>query len=317
MSDTNTLPTPGTIVTRKPSELRVHPLVAATPQLADDDDRFLAIARSIQEGGIRERLKITADNQIADGRHRWRSAKRLKLPEVECIVVSEDEVAQIALDTLVGRRHYNASQRAYAALPLLDAAFEAARLRRIKNLPDVANADDRNARVRFGDKRVEDLEQFCAHAGISLRLIQLARQVSKFFEDETERTITGEDGHPNVDVTFREYFEPRILREEDPIGLGAVLTGIKQILDLEKKAKAGKAHSGGKPKAPERQLALFTTTFTKDLANRYEYWTKFDDDQKEAAITQILPAIEQMPEDLLASLEKRLRAELKRREKAA
>ncbi len=64
-----------TIELRDPADLRVHKLIKDMPQLAEEDQEFENLCESVHETGhLIEPLKITSDNAIVDGRHRWRSA---------------------------------------------------------------------------------------------------------------------------------------------------------------------------------------------------------------------------------------------------
>lgn len=294
---------------RDPKTLRVHPLTKLQPELGDEDPTFLRICRSIQGDGIQEPIKITSEGEIVDGRHRWRGAKRLKLPEVPCVVVPPDEVAGIVLSSLLARRHYTGAQLAYVLTPMIEPAFQEAHRRMLQGKTDPANA------VRRVSKNLED---WASEIGVSVRYLQQAKELHEFFKDSKKRQLTDRDGNTENDITFKEFFEPRLLADQGegkPYGIGGILAGIKQHLDQEAKAAAGKAHTGGKPKELERQLELFTGTFTKDLTNRFEYWNGFDADTKAAAITSIGTAVEKMPDDLLTKLSKRLSAEIKRRKK--
>jgi ParB-like chromosome segregation protein Spo0J len=282
---------------RPTKSLKIHRLIADQAQLADDDAEFGRIVDLIRENGIEFPLKITADGEIADGRHRWRAAKRLKLPEVPCEVVADDEVAGIALRSLIGRRHYSPSQLAYVSFPLLKPAFAEAERRRLAGLKNAGIAlvahSVRNEEKKGSDSAVKSADEWASELAISLRVLQQAREVHELFSDATKRSITDRDGVSADEVTFKEFFEPRLLRSEDPYGLGGVLTAIKQIHDLERKAAAGKAHGGGKPKAVEKQLELFAETLT-DEVKRWEYWRKWDAETRNAHWTRVRTTAERL-----------------------
>lgn len=305
------------IVLRDPRSLKPHPIIASLPKWSADDERLIALAASIQDGGLVEPIKVTVDGLIADGRHRWMATKRLNLDEIECIIVRDEDVATIAMATLLERRHYTPGQRAYLASMLAEPAFKERQKRKLENLRNVVNSNpsalDAHP-MRVEEKRVENLEEFCARMGVSVRTMQQAREIRELFAANPEpRTLTDQFGATEVEVSFRDFFEPRILDENNPYSLGGALTGIKSVLALEKKANAGKAHTGGKPKAQDRQMELFVEVFNSHLRNRYEYWAAADENQKAELLVNILPAVEEMPIDLLEGLEKKLRAELKKR----
>lgn len=280
-----------------PKKLANHELLNRLPALAPDDSSVLKVAQSISDlGRIIDPLKITEQGLLVDGRRRRAAALKLKLPQVPCVIVPENEVPALIVAQLEARAHYTKGQRAYLLLPFIQEAFEYARQRRLAGTPTP------NELVRNGSKRVED---WANSIGVTYRLLQQAQELRKLFEDHTPRTITDSDDITEEGVSFREFFEPRILREENPYGLGAALTGIKQILDIERKKGIGQAHGGGKPKEAEKQLRLFERTWS-DLQNRYEYWSRFDHDQKQHALEAIDKALEAMPPDLLDTFQKRL-----------
>jgi hypothetical protein len=290
---------------RPTKSLRVHPLIADQAQLADDDAEFGRIVDLIAENGIEAPLAITADGEIADGRHRWRAAKRLKLAEVPCEIVPDDAVAGIALRSLIGRRHYSPSQLAYVSFPLLKPAFAETENRRLANLKYAGAAIETHAMRIDGKKgsieRAKTIEEWAAELAISTRVLQQAREVHELFSDPKKRSITDRDGNTADEVTFREFFEPRLLRSEDPYGLGGVLTAIKQIQDQERKAEKGRSHGGGKPKLVEKQLALFAAPI-KDEVKRWEYWRKWDAETRNTHWAQVKATADNLDCDLCAEL---------------
>lgn len=264
---------------RDPKSLRVHASLRKQPgEWSDEDPRFLALVDDINVRGIDQPLLITADGAIADGRHRWRGANRLQLAGVPCKVIDESEVAAAIVNSLLQRRHYTKSQRAYLSLPHLEQAFAEAKVRSLANLQKgSAGPDRRSAPVG------KCLDDWALEIGVCVRFLTDARKVMELFKDTAKRTLTDKDGNTEKGVTFREFFEPRILADEDggghkptAYGLGAVISGIQSILESEKK---GKPHKGGKPDETGDQLRLFNQVVTDEL-NRWEYWTNFDDDTK-------------------------------------
>ncbi len=308
---------------RPTKSLRVHPLIADQAQLGDDDAEFGRIVDLIREHGIEAPLAITAEGEIADGRHRWRAAKRLKLAEVPCEIVPDDAVAGIALRSLIGRRHYSPSQLAYVSFPLLKPAFAEGEKRRLSALKSGSALPDAHS-VRNGEKKgsaegVRTIEEWAAELAISTRVLQQAREVHELFSDPKKRSITDRDGVTADELTFREFFEPRLLRSEDPYGLGGVLTAIKQIQDQERKAERGRSHGGGKPKLVEKQLALFAAPI-KDGVKRWEYWRKWDAETRNTHFAQVRTTAASLDCDLCAELAEyhaRLSKEFQRASKGA
>jgi len=275
---------------RDPADLHVHRLIRTMPQWSDEDEQFRALGDDIEENGIREPIKITAKNAIVDGRHRWRAAKRYQLTQVPVMVVPEEEAAEIAVGTLLHRRHYTPGQRAYLLAGILDEAFEEARRRRARN----AAKNETNS-VRFVSRTPED---YAAELGVSLRYLQLARELHELFRDETRRTLTDAEGVQERDVTFREFYEPRLMREERPYGLGAVKAGIAFILDAEVHPHK---KTGGKPQAREKQLKLFNQVLDDEL-KRWDYWQRFDAEERMAHFKAVRTRASKLPSDQLQEL---------------
>ena len=102
-----------------PIALTVHPLLTGMPEWADDSEEFSALCRDISARGIDYALKVTAKNQIADGRNRWRAAKQLKLDSIPVERIDEDQVLSVVLSSICHRRHYSKGALAYMTTPLL------------------------------------------------------------------------------------------------------------------------------------------------------------------------------------------------------
>lgn len=271
---------------RSPAALTLHPLLKSQPgEWQDDDPRFESLIQDIRENGILDPIKITAANQIVDGRHRWRAAKKAKLEEIPFEIIPDDQIAAIILRSLLHRRHYTKGQLAYLAAPLMVPTFEEAMQRKLQNLRKGQQTPEAHS-VRFGERDMT-MEQLAAQLNVSPRLIDQAHKIHEEFEL-----------HPD----WRASDEPKILDPDDPAGLGAIIAGF-----------AGRVSTKSKPKPAARQLQLFEQAIT-DLETRFTYWKNFDDDQKRTAIAPLASAVETMPDDLLNQFARTIRAEQKRRE---
>ncbi len=183
-----------TITLRDPADLRVHKLIKDMPQLAEEDQEFDNLCRSVHETGhLIEPLKITSDGAIVDGRHRWRAAKHAGLAQIPCIIVEEEEVATIALDTLLARRHMNKGQIAYIAYPLFRAAHEEARQRQIERLKtgNRGTIADSIGNGQFPSK----VADFASELGVCKDVFEQAAKLHDIFtRDATHRDMTDKDG---------------------------------------------------------------------------------------------------------------------------
>jgi hypothetical protein len=304
---------------RDPNQLSIHRELKAMPRLANDDERMVAWRRGMKRSGPDAReILITAENEIVDGRHWFWNAKTLAWPKVRVKVVKEDEVMAIIFETLANRKHYTKGQLAYLLAPMLEEMVSEAKNRSLSNLKRGATAPDPHS-VRIGEQTPEEI---AVELGISYRvLLQASELHTTYWPDTTPRTITDRDGNKEANTTFKKFFEPRILMAEDPedkhtrpYGLGAVLTAVKQINAQEHNRKIGHEHGGGRPEKVGKQLSLFGDAM-RGLKNKFIYWQKWEPETRKAALNELPPVVEQMPDDLLAEFARVIKTELKRREK--
>jgi hypothetical protein len=295
-----------------PQVIQVHEYLSALPALPSDAPEFLALEASIKDLGVCEPLKVIfGENEevlLIDGRHRLRAAKRLGLSSVPVIVVPPNQAQTIALTSLSCRRHYSKAQICYVLFPLLEPAFLEAGKRRIQNLNHTKSIE-RNS-VPFDEK---GLDEWADQLGVSARYIRQAKELRDLFRDKTKRVLRSDkDRDEQIDVTFQEFWEPKLLRTEDPLGFGGVLTAIKQVISIEEKGGKGIEHTGGAPKGAQEQLDLFARGW-ETVGKRFSYWTGWDDDTKKSAVKTIAPIIGDMPDDLLNATSKQIKAEIRRR----
>jgi ParB-like chromosome segregation protein Spo0J len=148
--------------------LSIHPAIKDMPEWADDDPQFEALCRDVYKRGFDYPLKAVG-NKVADGRHRLRCARKLKLESVPVEAITEDQVLCIVLQTLVQRRHYTKGALAYMLVPVFDG------------------------------KRSQ--EAMAADAGFSRQLIQQALDIHTIFGEDADyktevepRILSGEVG---------------------------------------------------------------------------------------------------------------------------
>ena len=297
---------------RDPAELTIHAAIKNQPRLALDHPQMVAWRRGMKRSGAdAHEVLITADNQIVDGRHWVWNAKSLEWKKVRVRIVADDEVNAVILETLLNRRHYTKGQLAYIIAPMLDEVFAESQKRRAMN----ASKNELHS-VQFVS---ETPESIAAGLGVSYRVLMQAREVREFFQtDKKKRTMTDQNDVKENNVTFAEFYEPRILLVEDPesprtraYGLGAVLAGIKAVLAMEGK---GREHGGGKPESITKQLSLFENSLG-DFTAKFSYWKKWEPETRQAAMNSLPPVVEKMPDDLLAEFARVIKTETKRREK--
>ena len=263
------------IVSRPTASLRPHELLAAVPALPDDSPEFLRLVESVRTHGLIDPLKITQAGLIVDGRHRARALKEID-PEGSawCLVVPDDRAAELALETLCARRHLvTKGQLAYVAFPLFAPAYEALR----------ARCDER---LRTGMRKPgsgESVETLAAQIGVSRDEFFRAAKLHAIFAENPE---------------LRDEWEPKILCSENPVGLGAVVSGI-----------AGAAATRGTERAPTRNTALARWDVSwGELANHSKSWDRWSEEAREHAAERVRETIAVLPSALLNVLTDALRA---------
>jgi hypothetical protein len=303
---------------RDPADLTIHSALKNQPRLANDHPTMLAMRKEMKRRGednASRSILVTSENEIVDGRHWWWNAKALQWKKVRVEIVDESEVHAVIMATLVNRRHYSKGQLAYIVAPMVESVFKEARQRMLAGQPSALSAKGVDP---LTDGALPSPESVATSMGISYRVLAQAQEIHEYFKtDNAERTMTDRDGVTEKKVTLKAFFEPRILLEEDPeaprtraYGLGAVLAGIKALINMEGKEKP---HGGGRPKNVQKQLDLFTDALG-DLKTKFTYWQKWEPETRQAALDGLPPLIQGMPPEMLHETFKLVKIEIKRLE---
>ena len=251
------------------SQLTVHPAVSLAWEMPDLHPRFQSLVRSIMDQGVLDPLKITEAGQVVDGRHRLRAAKIAGLESVECIVVPEERVGEIALATLTERRHLvTRGQLAYAAYPLF---AEGHRELQAKN----------SELIRTGAKAAVTVEDYAEQIGVSRDLFFQAARLHLAF-----------DGDPELKAEW----EPKIMAAEDPIGLGAAIAGIRgQEVSTER--------------TPARNTALHNWEVAwRNLVRPAAAWDRWSPEERDQATRVLRDEFSRLPDPVLDAVRDALRA---------
>jgi hypothetical protein len=260
---------------RSIGQLTPHPALKTLWELPADDTRFLRLVESVASSGILDPLKVTADGRIIDGRHRWRAAKAAGLDSVPCVVVDEGRLAEIAMETRLARRHLmSKSQVAYEMYPLFARRHQ-----------EALNAHTAGLAQRGGKSsaapRIEDL---AAQAGVGRDLFKHAAAVHREF---------------STDPSLREEWEPKIMAEEEPMALGAVLAGIA----------GARATRGKTPAKPARNSALHRWDHSWEvLGKEVSAWERWSEEERGSAAGHVKSALASMPDPVLDVIRDALRA---------
>jgi hypothetical protein len=222
-----------------PANLHPLPAIKCFPRWDRQSPEFFGFREDVRVNGIKEPLRITRQNCVADGELRRMTAISLKLPRVSCIRIPDEEISSTVLRGIVFRRNLTKGQRAYLSVPMMPAALEEFQSRRLQNLKKAQQIADADS-VGVG----KTLHSFAEELGFSLPLLDQARWLHKEFAK---------------DASLRAEWEPKILDLEDPIGLGAAKAGI----------------AGEDADQSQRDLGVLQNAFSGFLKER-ELWNKMD-----------------------------------------
>jgi hypothetical protein len=299
--------------------LRVHPLLEHAPRLAAKDPRYLAMRASWRESGVRPTIYITPSGEIVDGRHRYWDALDEADDEMAAIVVDPANVASIILGAVTGRNHTTKAVQAYLCQPIIAPALEQARARRAAML---------DAGLKKKLPPIETVEDLAERLGISETYLKQADRIHAAFQNETKFDFnnppaaaaslvfdtpeeiaefkTSAGGRKKRSLTLRQYFEPRILDDENPMPLAQVLTGIGYFLN------GAPEKTAGKPPKRNSHLHVVISGWSL-LAKSAPRWKKLTGDDLESATKAIEKTFQKLPGDLLKMLLATAKRELRRR----
>lgn len=265
-------------------EFSIHPAIASDPRLSTKDPRYLAMQTAWEEQDGCPPVYATKDGQIVDGRHRFWWLQKIEADEVPWIEVGEDEVPQVILGALQGRNHITKSQRAYLAAPKLDGAFKAAHDRRLAILQS-------GGRCKLPP--IPNVESLAERLGISETLLKQARRIHEAFASNTTRMDFSGDGGGKKKLTLREYFEPRILDADEPMGLGVALAGIGG------KISPSSAGSGARSVAARNSHLARTVHWWKAARTTGDRWQKLKPEERDTVCDFIRESVGRWPDDLV------------------
>lgn len=258
------------------SHLSVHDAVSLAWEMPDSDPRFASLVESVREHGLIEPLKVTADGKVVDGRHRLRAARAAGLESVECQVVPDHSVGEIAMATLCERRHLvTRGQLAYAAYPLFSRAHKELRERKATAM-----------RSGVHQPEEETVEGYAARVGVSRDTFLQAARLHELFDADPE---------------LKREWEPKVMASEEPIGLGACIAGIR-----------GQETSVGR--TPQRNSALHNWEVAwRNITRPAGRWNRWTEEEREYATGVLREQFSKLPEPVLDAVRDALRATRRQR----
>lgn len=191
------------VLVREVSSLTIHPILDQLPMIPEGDPRWRELCATWDQVGFPAPLVVTRSGQIVDGRHRLRFALARGWQTVPVVEVEDSQIFDTVVASLLGRVHLTKGQRAYLSFPLLQASVEEAK----------TQPRDASGRLAPSSRSVEDISEAM---GFSWDVLDRSRKLHGLFQDADKA------GNPSL----RAKWEPKILREDDPVGLGAAIAGI-------------------------------------------------------------------------------------------
>jgi len=129
----------------------------------------------------------------------------------------------VMVQSKLQRQHFTPGQRAYVVAPLMDEAFAEAQKRMFAGV---------KATHANSVRGVKTVDAWADEIGCSRRLLEQAREVHEHFKNGkkfpwNDIPDSVQELYPDEKkLTLSEYFEPQIMAELKPIGLGNALQGI-------------------------------------------------------------------------------------------
>ncbi len=195
-------------VFKNPNDLGLHPLLKTQPWMCAAE--LESLRASVRENGVLQDLFITADGDVVDGRHRWKAAVLEHVPEVPCVIVPEDQVASIVLATILERRHYTKSARAYLSLPLLEKAVsEGIQRRAAIGKTNIKHQKTDSVGLLSGPASKRGSDDLAERLGISTDMLQLARNTARLFADSDARRQKWLEANPDEAESFQAWVDDR------------------------------------------------------------------------------------------------------------
>jgi hypothetical protein len=272
---------------RDPQTLHPHPLIKHMPRADKGSVAWRSFIDDIRANGIKNPIIGTHSGVVADGWTRAIAARDLQLAEVPYVEIPDDEVVQTIFREMCQKRGLTKGQKAYLAwerFKPLHAEMEAKRLAALKAGRNVTLL--KTSADSIGTGRSEDA--FGAEIGVSGDLVRQARELHEVFAG-TRRELSSIKLTETAEE-IRNFWEPRILDLDKPIGLGAAIAGI-----------AGKTSTEGHEKgtSPITQLDLFSDGL-KALETVFEpkRWAKTEHVFQDRMVTDFTLAAAAWPMDL-------------------
>lgn len=245
MKQSDTSPPAHAIVWINKTQLSVHEAVAQTPE-----DRALVellTAEFAAGADIHDPLEISPDNEIYDGRHRWRAALATgRMGLLPCRIVEDADPETLVCTKLTQRRHYSKSAKAYALRHMAAKAAQEGREGRVTGAHN-ARGLDVNRSNRLTSKKGLNLASLAEKSGLSTDLLQQAVKLERDYmtradklvqdwlslnPEEAESWAAWQDMHPHQDMPWTCWRAARLVElglKDDPQAVNVIRPNYREI----------------------------------------------------------------------------------------
>jgi hypothetical protein len=259
-------------------DIKVHRCNRALPRWSTESDEWAAFCQDILKHGVVEPILVVDRKWVAGGATRLKAADEVGLKTIPAREITEAEVTSCIFRDW-HRQPRTKTQLAYLIASdkeLVGAALAEGKRRRAENL---------NEHGGEGTNGAVTADELAAQNGISSRLLRQARKVVDYFKSGEGRTFTFEgQGEP---LSLREFFEPRILSIEEPMGFKEVLCAAGFLLNQKSD------HGGRFTIEQPRRLELWSETFAVVVA-RLSTWLTADDIQRRSHLRAVKDQVESL-----------------------
>lgn len=257
---------------RDPQDLRLHPLQKKYITDPDKDSaEWLSFVDGMSAAGVDgiPPIFITPDGQIMEGGRRWRAAKQLGWPEMQCQVRPVEDAGAIIVESLLGQRNMQRCVKVYIAIQLLEEFVESAEHRRLGHLRNKVKTLEKPLSSNL--TKPDSLRALAEKFGVSHESVRRAKQVHDVFTK-----------HPEV----RAEWEPKLLSGDK--NLWNVLSAV---------GGAGADQSKREQGVVSAQMEFWNAPFD-GLKNALPAWAKMDDQRKQIVMTEWRKTAKKLPQDL-------------------
>lgn len=288
---------PTKTILKNPHELKQHPLRKLLPD-TKGTPLVNSLSDEIKRGAKLPPIYIVEPNLVVAGWTRT-LAHRAQQKDVECIVVTEDEAAHVAMKENTLRQSFGKKfQLAFAYCPLAIEVVKQAEVGRISSLKNA-----RECKNALTSSLPCTLDELADQIGVSRRLLCDCKQTHDALLEWDSKHDPKKWGDDKEKKTALAFWTARILDDEEPCTPGNARAGIA----------GSDAGAQGKTKPVANQLELFTNGLAA-VGKWGKAFTKFDDKARKDALAAIKKTVAALPVELRDELESEIKR-LKREEK--